>query len=720
MKFSGVFLNIIVMGMALPAWADISDSVRREKAVVLYEFKETTGDIIDTANPKYGAPVNLRPHFGGVVRAPGVLKITEPNVITSLTPADKVTNLCKANKGLTMEVWLENSESVELRSGMDSKKRTQPLRIVSLSKGLFERNFLLGQFYDAGNQYQLAVNTVGNENSTTNLGGSLVEPLVSKTTATIIADPNVVRSDGTTLQKIVFTLSSDGVGKLHLTDRKGQLYLAETATTGFGGSAATFFDNWRAGSYLTLGNEYMTKADATLKFGLNDNFSTCTTTQCMTNPNRFWKGNLHLVAIYCEALTREEIFGAFSLQQITTPVFPIDPNLNITPTLMKAQEIHQRITSNKTPITNPVLAEMEKLINAGDSVGAAALATTDPSFYNITVRDFAAKMSNRDETINTPLNDFTATIVGAVRDNLSAQKLLTDDIVYIADATKAAVPSDLQDDILRSNNHYEALGKGRFDLSKVLVRTTQKLFNGQVVVANPTPAGLLTTRQWMAAHGIAGTNRRLVEFSLRQFLCTPLEKAADSSGPDDVIGRDIDRYPGGIHSKYTTTCRACHTIMDGMRPAFANFTFSNGFVKHSFVVPALDNNQDEDTSMGMKQNPRYIALKLNHNETVFPEGRITTNDSWVNNANRGINATHFGWTRTSGKGIKEFGQLLAESKAFPRCMAERVFRSVCKREVASSDQPMITQVASEFANTRNYNLKFLFQKIVTTPECLGE
>ncbi|MEN0059949.1 MAG: DUF1585 domain-containing protein [Bdellovibrio sp.] len=708
MNLRGIVLFAMSVGGSLSAQADISDSVRRDKAVVLYEFKETSGDIIDTAHPKYGAPLNLRPYFSGVVRTPGALKISEPNVITSLAAADKITNQCKSTRGLTIEVWLQNAESVEVRSGSDAKKRPQPLRIVSLSKGLLNRNFLLGQFYDAGNMYQIAVNTSGNENDSDRLGGSLVEPVRSKTSAIRVGEEDE-------LQKVVFSVGAEGVGRLYLSDRNGQMYLSETVATGLGGT----FNTWRSGAFLSLGNEYMSKAEATSRFSQNDNFASCRTAECLENPNRFWKGSLYLVAIYCEALTPEQIFGLQSFQQITNPVFDVDVNLSITPSLKRAQSIYQRITSSKTPVTNPILKEMEQLILSGDAVGAAALASQEPSFYNITVKDFAARMSNRDETINVPLNDFTATIIGAVRDDISAQKLLSEDMVYVANPQKAAVPSDVVDDMLRSNNHYEALSNGRYDLSKVLVRTTQKVFDGKGAVNNPTPAGLLTTRQWLAAHAVAGTNRRLVEFSLRQFLCTPLEKAADSMGPDDVVARDIDRYPGGVHSKYTSNCRSCHTIMDGLRPAFAHFTYSNSFVKHSYVVPVAAMDEDEDQSLGMKQQPRYIASKLNHNETVYPEGRITTDDRWVNNANRGLNATHFGWTRNSGKGIKDFGLLLAESKAFPRCMAERVFRSVCKREVASSDQAMINEVATEFEKNRQYNLKYLFQKIVTTTECLG-
>ncbi|MGZ6398779.1 MAG: hypothetical protein ACXWRZ_13565 [Bdellovibrio sp.] len=721
MKLVNQTLTVMFSLLAgLSTKADINDTFRQQNAVALYEFKETSGDIIDTADPKFGAPLNLRPFYSGYVRVPGTLKITEPNVIRSIDPADKITNACKANKGLTIEVLLENSESVEKRAGFDDKKRTQPLRILTLSRGLFDRNFLLGQFYDSGNLYEVAVNTNGNENTTDKLGGSLVEPLATNTSSLILADTYNAAQGTTYLQKVIFTLSSDGVGKLYLSDRKGNLYLAETASSGFAGSPSNYFDSWRSGAYLTLGNEFFSsKADADSKFALNDTFSTCTTAECMQNPNRFWKGNIHLVAVYCQALSQEQIFGIGSLQTVINNLFDIDTGLTVTPTLYKAQEIYQRITSNKTPITNPILKDMEKLLLAGDPVGAAALATEETGFYNTTVKDFAAKMSNRDETINVPLNDFSATLIGVVRDNLDARKLLYENLVYVADPTKAAVPSDWVDDILKSNNHYEALGNGRFDLSKVLVPTTQKLFDGTTAVENPTPAGLLTSRQWLASHAIAGTNRRLVEYSLREFLCTPIDKAADSSGPEDVIARDIDRYPGGLNSKFTTTCRACHTIMDGFRPAFANFTFSNNFVKHAYVVPSLDMSADEDKSIGMKQNPRYVAAKLNQNETVFPEGRVTTDDSWVNNANRGINATNFGWTRDSGKGIAEFGKMISESKAFPRCMAQRVFRSVCKREVASSEQTMIDQVAAEFSSQRNYNLKFLFQKIVSTPECLG-
>jgi hypothetical protein len=110
---------------------------------------------------------------------------------------------------------------------------------------------------------------------------------------------------------------------------------------------------------------------------------------------------------------------------------------------------------------------------------------------------------------------------------------------------------------------------------------------------------------------------------------------------------------------------------------------------------------------------------MNRNDDVFESGFEHVDDSWVNNANRGSNASYFNWgPTTEGRGIKTFGQTLANTKAFPDCMAKRAFRALCKREPVASDQAMLTRVSQEFAND-NFNLTNLFSRIVVTRECLG-
>lgn len=715
-------LMTLALSLSVNSYADISATYRNQNAVVLYDFAETSGPILDKSNARFdasGPRVNLTIYKDGVesgaTRNGSFLLLDAPKLIKSTAPATRLSNECRKNNAVTIEAWIENGESVEKRSGFNSAANnalSRPLVILGLMRDFDRRNFVLGQFYEMGDIYQVAVNTRNNEAT---VGNSLLEPMKSSVASTFIPLPNSSqRVVSTNMQKIVASVDASGVGRLYLSDRSGSMYLANTFTNGFGGN----FGLWdTANSFLTIGNNMMSDATYDAQVKLKSDYAV-TCTNCFNQQNRFWKGKIHLIAVYCNSVPKEEIYGSAATVTVN-PKFEIDPNFKVTPELKKAQEIYKRLTGTNTPIVNTDLAEMVTAMNAGDQVGAAAIATDrNPDFYNIVVRDFALKMSNRDETINAPLNDFAATIIGATKENVSAQRLLYDDITYVADPAKAAVPSDIVDDILISNNHYESLGKGNFDLSKVLVRSTQKVYDGAKAVANPTPAGLLTSRQWLAAHAIAGTNRRPVEYALRQFLCTPMESVADSSGPDNVVGRDIDRFPGGSYAKFTTTCKACHTVMDGFRGAFARFTFSNNFVKHSFIVPASTGMEDENTTNGMFQDPPFVAKKLNHNETVFPGGRIITDDSWVNNANRGSNAVTFAWTRNSGKGIKEFGQLIAESKKFSSCMAERVFTSVCKRNVMPSDKALIDKVSEEFKN-QQYNLRFLFQRIVTTQECLG-
>ena len=723
----GIYLFVSSM-----AFAQIDMEYRRKNAIALYEFLETSGNLIkDTSlSAANGNPLDLTiadASSGAIARGNGYIQLITRNLIQSANPATKIINACQKSGELSVEVWIENNDPAKPTVGFYPDKTAQPNRILTLSSGLLKNNFSIGQFYNDAELYYSSINTSGNEVQT-KPGGSLNNALISVPNQIIVPALETDNPPKVSMQKIVMTLSEkDKATRFYLSDRDGNISRALLpVTAGFSKGNDAYFGHWYTDAKLSLGN--VVSSFAEVKNAPGD-FSKCADAKsisanaaCSAN-SRYWKGKIYLVAVYCKALTDREIVGAKVDAGIQNKVIPVDPNLKITPTLKQAQNIYQRLTGVKTPLYDPILADMEKKLLQNDSIGAAALATDDPRFYNITVRDFASKMSNRSETINVPLNDFTATVIGAVRDELNAQRLLWDDITYVADPTKAAVPATLITDILRSNNHYEALDNLRVDISKVLKLSSQKIFTGKSAVAMPTPAGLLTSRAWLSAHAVAGTNRRLVEFTFREFLCTPLEKVADSTGPDNVIGRDIDRFPGGSHTKFTTTCRACHTIMDSLRPAFSYLTYNSDYVMHSYTSPNVKKIEDENAGLGMFKSTdagaTYVHDKLNHNQTVFPGGRITIDDNWTNNAIYGANLPYFNWKRISGKGIQEYGKMMSESKQFPLCMASRVYTSVCKRAPTSSEDALIAAAANEFATTRNYNLKFLFQKIVTSKECLG-
>jgi len=722
-KGYSVFTFLIFV--SLQSLAQIDMNFRRANAVVLYEFKETSGDIINDTS-SIGTPLNLTiadASTAAISRGNGFIELKTRNLISSAAAATKVINACKTTNELTLEMWVENNESAKLTTGFYPAMTAQPNRLLALSTNLTKNNFYIGQFYDDNDFYYSAINTSGNEKTATP-GGSLNNPIKSIANQIILPSLEVNSPPNQTVQKIVMTLNAQKNAKLYLSDRDGSLSLAAKTSTGFGDTAANF-STWYTDAKLTLGNIASTFNE--VKTAPSD-FTGCDTAQsisansgCKAN-SRYWKGKIYLVAVYCKALTETQILGERSQMQVRNSSPDINTGINITENLLKAQTIFQRLTSVKIPLYDPVLKEMAAKLDQNDAVAAAAVATQDSRFYNYTVRDFASKMSNRAETTNVPLNDFTTTVIGAVRDEISAQRLLFDNITYVADPKLVAVPSAEVTDILRSNNHYSALDNQKIDLVKVIKATTQRIFNGTKAVDMPTPAGLLTSRSWLSEHAVAGTNRRLVEYSLREFLCTPLEKIADSTGPDNVVGRDIDRFPGGVHTKFTTTCRACHTVMDGFRPAFSQFTFNSDYVMHTFTSPSVNTTDDEAKGSGIftskETGATFIHDKINKNGTVFPGGKITTDDNWVNNASYGANLPYFNWTRLKGKGIQEYGKALAESKQFPLCMAKRVFATVCKRDVASTDDTLISEAAQEFSS-RNYNLKYLFQKIVVSKQCIG-
>src|SRR5690606_13847222 len=82
----------------------------------------------------------------------------------------------------------------------------------------------------------------------------------------------------------------------------------------------------------------------------------------------------------------------------------------------QAQRIHDRIAG--VPASEADLLAMENLIAANDYVGAALYATHNRHFYTVTLKNFAAPWTNRDQSAFVPLNDYTALVIGMVKDDV--------------------------------------------------------------------------------------------------------------------------------------------------------------------------------------------------------------------------------------------------------------------------------------------------------------
>ncbi len=77
---------------------------------------------------------------------------------------------------------------------------------------------------------------------------------------------------------------------------------------------------------------------------------------------------------------------------------------------------------------------MANAINANPGqtglMNAAAIATQAPSFYNVTLKNLVIPWTNRDQTVFAPLNDYAATVIGMVRDNVPFNTALSADLLY--------------------------------------------------------------------------------------------------------------------------------------------------------------------------------------------------------------------------------------------------------------------------------------------------
>ncbi len=434
-------------------------------------------------------------------------------------------------------------------------------------------------------------------------------------------------------------------------------------------------------------------------------------------------GSIEQIAFYCRKTTQSEALGG---EYLDTSRIKVTPSLTGEPT--QAEKVAVRLLSliakKKIPIDAGIVKDAAVHIGRGDYKKAARIGVELPDFYNNTVKEMGLKMSNREESVDVPLNDFAATMVGVVRDQINAKELLTGNFYYRGHRL-VGVPADLKTHILQSNIHYNELDKQGYDLKKALVRVDgQKILDRKMLpISHPDPAGVLTSRAYLSAHAVAGTNRRQVEYAFKEFMCLEMSEVADTEVSDLRVGRDIDRFPANSNKKYQTSCKGCHTVMDGFRGAFAKIDFhpSRNFVMHG------DQHKINRVKIGKDhfdypkdKNIESISYKVNHNEFVFPNGYVTRDDSFYNYANRGSNKVLLGWRSPASKGygIGQFGQMISESKRFSQCMVKRVFEAICPVNINENILSKLENYVNDFEKS-GYNMKALFIEAAVSPLCLG-
>jgi hypothetical protein len=357
----------------------------------------------------------------------------------------------------------------------------------------------------------------------------------------------------------------------------------------------------------------------------------------------------------------------------------------------QARRIHDRLAG--VPPTDAVLDAMAADVAGGDPISAANRAMQHRAFYDVTLKNFAMPWTNRDQTVFAPLNDYVATVIGMVRDNVPFNQVLYEDILYVGNA--AGLPAYS----LSNNDHYAALERG-FNLKQVLVRTTQSSRSGGLLPPEAT-AGVITTRAAAQAFFVAGTNRAMFRFTILNHMCRDMEQVLDTTRPPDRIRQDVSRSPGGDSRVFLNNCIGCHSGMDPMAQAFAYYDWdeTDGHIVYSAGVV----------------RPKYF-----NNDTTFRPGFVTSDDRWDNYWRHGPNSL-LGWDDSlpgSGQGAKSLGRELAGSEAFARCQVEKVFRNVCFRPPSdAADRAKVNEITASFKSS-NYRLKRVFAEAAAY--CMGD
>jgi hypothetical protein len=361
----------------------------------------------------------------------------------------------------------------------------------------------------------------------------------------------------------------------------------------------------------------------------------------------------------------------------------------------QAKRIHDRLAG--VPPTDTVLQQMEDAIDPaqpGDAVTAAFIAMDNVNFYNVTLKNFAAPWTNRDQSVFVPLNDYVATVIGMIRDDVPFNTLLSADLAYVGNnGVVSSAPS------AANNDHFAQLELDNVNLRDELVPTTQSSILG--IPSNAT-AGVMTSRAASEAFFVAGTNRAMFRFTLLNHMCNDMEQMHDTKLAPDWIRQDVSRSPGGDSRLFLNNCIGCHNGMDPLAGAYAYYNYN-------------------ETTGRLEYTPGAVQPKYYNNDLNFPQGFRTVDDSWENRWREGQNA-YFGFDASlpgSGNGAKSLGQELGNSEAFASCQVRKVFRAVCMRAPEdAADRGMVDQLTTDFMTSLGYRMKDVFAQ--TAVHCMGQ
>ncbi len=382
----------------------------------------------------------------------------------------------------------------------------------------------------------------------------------------------------------------------------------------------------------------------------------------------------------------------------------------------QARRIHDRLTG--VPPSEAMLDAMASAIAAGraEEAGLYAIdgapgvpATGD--FYTVVLKNWVTPWTNEARDAFAPLNDYSATVIGVVRDELDYREILSGDLIYVGR------DGSLPPYATNNNDHYETLERAGANLGDPAV-LEQRSQSAVTSLPPEAVAGVMSTRASSRAFFVDGTNRAMFRFTVLNHLCMDMEQLKDGGRPTDRIRQDVSRSPGGDSRLFLNNCVDCHAGMDPLAQAFAYYDFPYPSEEE---LPGLELEERKDRGQ-VAYTPGQVQPKYGINSNTFAPGYITPNDHWTNYWRLGDNSGRVGWrgdainsgsvdlalnpAYAEGDGAASLGRELADTEAFAQCQVSKAFRTVCARDPAPDDGAVVASLVSGFHS--DHNMKRVF------------
>ena len=314
------------------------------------------------------------------------------------------------------------------------------------------------------------------------------------------------------------------------------------------------------------------------------------------------------------------------------------------------------------------------------------------AFYSTTLKNFATPWTNRDQTVFAPLNDYTATVIGMVRDDVDFRTSLSADLVYIGQGVSPAYSP-------ANNDHYVALEDNNADLRVVLQ-------------ANDAVLAERSAARGDRRHHHFARRVRSVLHRRHEPRDVPLH-AAQSPVPRHGAGaRHVasagshppgrDAQPGRRQPLFLNNCIGCHSGMDPMAQAFAYYDF-------------------DETQGRLVYTPGQVQPKYLINSDNFKPGYVTPDDHWENRWRLPGKNTVLGWAGQDGRiaAATARSRSARSSRTAMRSPSARrrkcSARSASARRATQADRTQVTASATGFKS--GGNLKRVFAE--TAAYCAG-